>query len=375
MTTTEHRQAAKATLAARAKAAGVDPKAGSQPSRESASPYARRGTKIAAASIVSYQAEASRLLRRWLREAELPEDASEFDLREFAGWLVGQKEDLKPSTWRLYRQASIHLLERLPHHDAEAAVALLDADAAGGDPKARHRIIEKRASALKAKAVREADFRRLVRFMRTFSKSPLGPIAADWLVAGATTGLRPSEWRAVEVEEIDNPEGTRTTYLYVANSKTTNGRGNNSPVRTIDVSRLSKEEIACIRRMAARGAAWQEEERYAEMQAEVSRVLHAACPKAGVPAISLYSMRHVATASWKKAGLTREAVSALLGHSTTRCAAQCYGKRRSGWPADIDGLVQPVPEEVATVRARHRLFAKQPLPPATDLGQDEDLDL
>ena len=352
------RKAARALLAARAAAVGVDPAAGSRPSRVSASASARRGTMVAQSTLDQYLRKGRQLFDRFLRDTGAPgEDVQPQDL---VIWLLSLKPTLKSSSWRLYRQSAIHFLEGFPG-ETDAALALLDNDVIDRGLPGSGAPATGKGATRKEKRLPISDFEKLTTYLAKFNRSKLAPVVVDWLRAGVLTGLRPTEWRATDLvvqTYLGSPRGRRA-WLYVLNAKATNGRGT-GVVRTLDISAFTDRDLDCVRRMSDRGRTWLEAGNYVENQAACSAVMHGATTRIWPQrryAYTLYSCRHQAVANWKLL-LKPEEVAALVGHGVTATAAEHYGKRRSGWATEhIPAPPRPVEEELRRVEATMRLYA------------------
>jgi hypothetical protein len=362
----EERQASKAVLQVRAVAEGLDHEAGKQPSRSSVSPQARTGTTVTQATLDQYLRRGQLLFDRYRRELEIQAGPDEVSPVEFTNWALSLKPNLRSATWRMYRQCLYHFLGGFPSHETPKAVALLDADTVDqARPEAplppRGEKPAKRTSALKEKRFPAEDFDRLLTYLRSFNRSRLAPILADWLRSGILTALRPSEWKATDLEVRDDagaPFGRRV-YLYVLSAKATNGRGTGL-VRTLDLSAFPDNDLEIVRRMVERSRRWLEDGTFAEHQGQCSGLLYAAVEKIWPTRrfhYSLYSPRHQAIANWKAMPLPAAEIAAIVGHGVTSTASQHYGKRRSSWPpSNIPATPRPVPEELAVVRDVFRHF-------------------
>lgn len=184
---------------------------------------------------------------------------------------------------------------------------------------------------------------------------------ADWIRAGILTGLRPTEWKATELEVREDPSAAygRRVFLYVLNAKATDGRGTGL-VRTLDLSAFP--EMETVRPMAKRSREWLEGNRYAEMQGQCSRLLYGVEAKIWPTRryhCSPYSTRHQAISNWKSI-LQPAEIAAIVRHGVTATAAEHYGKKRSSWPPTrIPASPRPVPEELAVVRDRIHLLEQR----------------
>jgi hypothetical protein len=316
------------------------------------------------------------LVRRYRRELDLGSvDMDGVNPIEFVNWLFSLKPTLSRATWRPYRQSAKAILASMPHDDTEAAIAMIDADiaeavasekeerASGRKPENRSEGMPRRTSALKEKRFPKADFDKVVAFLRYYSRSRFAPVLIDWMVAGVTTGLRPIEWQATDLEVKEDPAAPngRWVWLYVLNAKATNGRGNGL-VRTLDLSHFNDPTLESIRRMSERGGQWLVDGVYDSMQSQCSQLLYSVCERVfhgRKKTYALYSLRHQFVANVKSYHRP-ESVSALVGHVVTDTAAENYGKRKSSWgPEEIIDRAEPVPEEVSTVRQRLRFFEER----------------
>ena len=363
------RQESRTRLRERARDEGVDAAAGSVPSRDSASPQARHGTTVSQATLDQYSRRGQLLFDRYRRELGLDAGPDEVSPVEFVNWALSLKPGLSSSTWRMYRQCLYHFLSGYPSYETGQAVELLDRDVVDRSrpeqpvpPKGEKP--DRRSSALKEKRFPEADYDRVQIYLRTFNRSRLAPILADWLRAGILTALRPVEWKAcdLEVQEDARAAYGRRAYLYVLSAKATNERSTGL-VRTLDISAFPDAELATVRRMVDHAREWLEGGRYSEVQGQCSGLLYAAAEKMWPTRkfhYSLYSCRHQAIANWKALPLDPAAIAAIVGHGVTSTAAEHYGKRRTSWPpAQIPAPPRPVPEELAVVRDRIRLFERR----------------
>jgi hypothetical protein len=383
------RAARRRRLAASAEEAS--PLAGATPSPPHAQERSgRKGLTRSPKTLEQYLHRGRLLLDRYRRENDLVDHPDEVDPVQVVHWLLSLKPGFKAGTWRLYRQAAYAVLEGQPHAETERALALIDDDFVeetaendGTPPKPGGR----KTSALKEKKLPLDHLNRIRSYLRYHTRSKVAPVLLDWLDAGLATGLRPIEWRATDLEERELDDGRRLAWLYVLSAKHSNGRSN-GVVRTLDLTPLSEETLAAVRRMSRRGLQWFEAGKFDSMQSQCAQLLYTICERlfhkegAKDPRYySLYSCRHQFIAN-AKATMSPEEVSALVGHGVTRTAAESYGKRRSAWgPEHLVELPKPMPEEVATVRQRIRFFdermrrrAEAGLPPppgAIPLGDSE----
>lgn len=363
-------------VAERAKRDGRDPGKGS---KESVA-----GMTRSSETQENYIKRGMNLMKRYVRHITPAESAlgnSGFDSPDvinpvqFAHFVLSLKPDLKSSSWRAYRQSAKAVIESLPHDDVDRALALFDADF--NEPETPEKVsktkdksgrgLTRKTSALKETKFPQAHFERALAYLTKFSNSKYSLILADWMVAGITTGLRPIEWQATDVEVIEDPNAPdgRWVWLYVLNAKATNGRGNGL-VRTIDISDFDDETIGAVSRMSNRGLTWLKDMSYDHHQSQCSQLLYYVSDKIfTAPGLGrkksycLYSLRHQFIANMKAIKKSEE-VSALVGHIVTETAHANYAKSRSAWETDeLIGIPSAVSEEVATVRETHKYFEQR----------------
>lgn len=372
----EIRAAHRNKVADRAKKAGRDPAKGSTDSVN--------GLTRSEETQANYIARGMGLVNRYVRHITPAAAAlgnSGFDAPDvinpvqFAHFVLSLKPTLKPSSWRAYRQSAKAIIDTLPHDDVDRALALFDTDFNEADTPEKKsksndksgRGLKRKTSALKEKKFPHPEFERALAYLTKFSKSKYSLVLADWLVAGITTGLRPIEWQATDIEVVEDegaPNG-RWVWLYVLNAKATNGRSNGL-VRTIDISEFDDQTVGAIRRMSTRGLAWLNELTYDHHQSQCSQLLYQISEKIfTAPGLGrkktycLYSLRHQFIANMKAIKRSEE-VSALVGHIVTETAHSHYAKSRTAWDEqDLIGVPDPVPEEVATVRETHKYFEQR----------------
>lgn len=96
------------------------------------------------------------------------------------------------------------------------------------------------------------------------------------------------------------------------------------------------------------------------------------CEGLGIARVAFTSLRHVALATWKRAGLAPWVIAALAGHASDRSAPRYYAEAGSGWA--VDGLPRAdlvrvlLLEERAALRAERRVGASSPPGTGEDLS-------
>ena len=297
----------------------------------------------------AYRRRGEALLRAWAAEGQ-PVSL------EPAQWLAHRAPKLRASTLRQYRAAlALILEERGEHAQAEAVRAL-------PQPETRPRPAPKATSAKKARSV-PADFEKAL--TRDLARGPgakthWGPRALMWLKATILTGLRPSEWEHARLERNWRAGEYEGPALLVRNAKATNGRAHGE-TRTLLLEQLDERDLTAVRLQAlyvdphhpdglidARGRPIS----FVRYYAAVRRTMQLAAKRhrrGGSGSVTLYSARHQFIANLKAAGYSLAEIAALAGHATDDTATEHYGRRRNGRRGG--GLVRPVPDEVARIRA------------------------
>lgn len=310
-----------------------------------------------------YDKRGRQLEERFHREKGIP-SGTPLAPMEFATWFLSLRPDLKPSTWRYYKQAAVFHLTRIQSSDAEEAIAHIEGETrwdsemdlqpvrgAGKKAKVAGRV----ASANKAQFFDYEDWQRLDAYLRMRSWSKYTGFLRNWLRAGLATGLRPDEWRSTTIMVHEASTGDRI-YLFVANAKATNGRGNGA-VRSIDITDFSEETKLAIEQMSSDGARWEADGEFDSVQNQVAQTLYRAdnalWPNRKTRTYALYSCRHQFILNHRSLGVAEENLSAMLGHMVTDTQLTHYGRRGKGWSPDkIIDIALAHPTEAATVKKR-----------------------
>lgn len=334
-------------------------------------------TTVSQSTLEAYDRRSRQLLARYLRESGLPRKArfEDVSLVEWINWALSLKPSIQASTWRQYRQSLLHALTGIATVDAENAISLLSTDIrersidaySGRRSRARKgELAEKskdKTSSRKEKRFSQHDFDRVLGWLRIHSRSKRSELLSDWLKAGVTTGLRPSEWRGTYLDVIEDPRTlhSRRVRLYVLNAKATNGRGPGDTTRTLDLSHYSDEDLNPIRRMVERGLQWAQDGTFRSEQIECSKLL-AQVVRTLWPgrrySYSLYSCRHQAIANWKNV-MPQERVAAIAGHGSIVTAGENYGRRTSGWMPEAIKAPQPIRAELDLVSKRLQMTERR----------------
>jgi hypothetical protein len=94
------------------------------------------------------------------------------------------------------------------------------------------------------------------------------------------------------------------------------------------------------------------------------------CSRLCIARWSLYTIRHVAIATWKRAGLKAAEIAALCGHRSTRTARLHYTGSRHGWAANY-ACVRPNEELVAWIAERNIPRGAAVAPPLDAISQEQ----
>jgi integrase len=292
------------------------------------------------ATIAQYRKAAAQLIRR--SDPDVDGD-DVYRLAHAIDWFASRHGAWSKATIRYHRAALRQAID-----DLEAAVDV--APAVVGDlierlsvtPTPKGRREPKLASARKRKSFKQDERRRLVVALSRKHTST-ARLLAGLLFFGPQLGLRPIEWR----DAVLRGDG-----LFVRCAKNTNGRGL-APFRALTLSGFDQRAFAALgeflaefKREADRAGCWQ---RFHE---RLAKALARACAEIGVRKIALYTLRHCALATAKRAMSPRE-VAAFAGHASVRTAQQYYAKRRQGWRLD-KVPARPAAEMAAKVRGNAR---------------------
>lgn len=283
---------------------------------------------------------------------------------KFANFMLGIKATLKSSSWRVYRQAALIVIQAMDSHEAEHALALIDGaiDPDVGEARMTHVRrnadgVAERTSAHKAKSITHEQFTSVLRDLPRLTHSSYVRQLAAWLVASMATGLRPSEWEAATLSYVTDPKATRgkRVYLHVANAKATNGRANGER-RTLELTNLSDDGLEAVERFVEVATDWAHDGAFMKNKAACSRILRniskTAFRSQNGKLLTLYTFRHQFVANMKTI-YPAEELAALLGHSTADTQGSWYGKKRSGWaPEQITDVPVPIEAEVVMIRQR-----------------------
>ena len=266
---------------------------------------------------------------------------------------------LRPATTRSYLAAIIHTLEKeVEQNQLERQRALDGIEQISRLLVERRGRPEPRTSRKKTldctEEERDLIHAELVR--RARHGDVLAGVIQLVLEISPRLGVRPSEW----------PDSRLVgSVLLVRNGKNSGGRAT-GPTRPIslermpgDLVRVADGLLSIVRRLVKKFGSM---ERLCRILAErLARV----CKRLGLVRISIYTLRHVAIATWKRGGLSAEEIAALAGHVSTRTAWSHYARGKHGWhPNNV--CVAAAQETIAYVKSHTKSKYKRGLwPPWT----------
>ncbi|MCO5098684.1 MAG: site-specific integrase [Rhodocyclaceae bacterium] len=265
-----------------------------------------------------------------------------------AHYLLANRKQWLPNTWRQYRAALRFACSTENSHDARNAAQLLDQTLGSSGEElpgnGNKKISERKTSALRSKTVREKNIERIVNAIEASRAKPeTKETLIRWIIYGYFTGLRPCEWGNARVVTVDGD-----ARLEVANAKHTNGRAHGLK-RTIPLQHFPETELDSLHEFCDKMHRLKNSGQFESKRGTCSKLLQNINRRLygkGRLWISLYSMRH-GFSSRVKVSCTPPEVAALMGHASDATASLHYGKRRHGG----GGLpIKPLKDEVARVR-------------------------
>jgi integrase len=256
----------------------------------------------------------------------------------------------RPATTRVYRQQIKAVLAcKLRDGELSRERAMSGFTELTALLKARRGPGPKRTSRKKLKIGTFVEYRKLLADFTSRLRLSGGFDRADAVLSimvkiGPYVGLRPYEWLQATIANHK---------LHVVNAKNGNGRALGE-FRAIELRRLPLKIVTLVSHLigqvrllfAEGGSNWR------KILGRLGERLARVCARIGIPRWSLYTTRHVAIASWKRAGLSDAEIAALAGHSSTRTARQHYAGGRHGWTAEF-ACVSPDPDLVAAIVAHN----------------------
>jgi hypothetical protein len=284
------------------------------------------------------------LIARFWRENDIAAAGLEnIDPAGFANYVLSLKPSVSSSLFRLYRTAAIERIAATPHANAHSALLMLEADIGDGG------LI---GTSSRRKDVHAVEISREVfddvMQLAALSRSQASGWLRLWLRAGITTGLRPVEWSATEVEE-----GASTKWLHVLGRWSIAGAS-----RTLNITGLGDGSYGAIKKLSQLGAEWTLKGKFYAHQSQVNRLMQKLAYRDGARPITLESLRMQFIANMRHENKTTTEMSALLGTMVTSASSAQFGKRRTDW-AEVVDVPSALPAEIALMRERISYFEKR----------------
>ena len=307
--------------------------------------------------IHSNRDRARQLLERYKHENASSLAKENIDPLRFAAWLLSLRPFLKESPWRVYRNAGLAAIQTLPHANLERAVTILSEDGRRRAARARQvdgRTLKKEAgtSLTRANRIEYLDFEKLLRLLPKMSRAAAANWLQDWLVAGVSTGLCPSEWPLADLEESQLSSEKRKVWLHVVNPAQTYDP-HIPTYRTLDISEYQDETVEAIRRMVTNSQRWAIEGTIQQRRSQCTQLFYEVCdmsfPTRTIK-LSLFTLRHQFIANMKSV-MDRAEVIAVAGDVGVDDESEHYTKRRAAWNRpDIKDVPLPLDEQVQQAR-------------------------
>ncbi len=240
---------------------------------------------------------------------------------------ASQKWDKKyrPNTWSKYRCSIKYIADvffeknKLTQEQKEMTYRLLD-KIEGGDRKK----LEPRTSSHKKKSFSIKEIKQLEEHLEN-NKYKWGKPTLYWVKASILIGLRPVEWKSVELD-LNNK------VIIVRNAKNTNGR-TFGDFRHLNISHLNNEELNIIIKHVQFTKEMLNKDnwnRYYEACSNFIKYITRKIWPNRERQPTLYSARHQFSANMKASGCTKNEIAALMGHGSDETATQHYGKKIFG---------------------------------------------
>lgn len=328
----------------------------------------KRPLSDSTADILSCLRRAKILFARYQREIGVPIREEDVDAELFLDWLFSLRPMVSGSTWVVYRSWVLTWLESYPHANREAAIDRLAADVGAGADAHQGRRQGRppgRAQFEPARRFGKKDFDKVLSNCAQHSDSHAVPWLLDWMRAGISTGLWPSEWAltCLEVRKDEIRANGRQARLYVMRPSATN-LGHAIVQRTLDISDFSEAAFQAVRNMVERGQEWTRTQRYDRRQSQCAQLLYQVCDilfRRQQQRYSLDSIRHQFIANMKFVYKDKPAeVAALVGHLVVDRPVERYSKRRAAWQREeIREIPVPMPEQVRRMAKQLQFYEER----------------
>ena len=206
-----------------------------------------------------------------------------------------------------------------------------------------------------ARYLTHEDYLLLLEFFRHYKDKSYTETAANWVTASLVTGLRPTEWIATELKELEDTADSNKDprLLSIVNAKSLSGWVDKA-CRHQNLSKIWTPEMATIEFMVELGKHWLENGNYVKYRNGVVQLLAAANLELKFPEglyVGLQTLRHQFknTISWYQPLIE---VAALMGHLNVETTKYDYGVEDQVWSPEVTtGLPIAVRCDVARIEA------------------------
>jgi len=260
-----------------------------------------------------------RIGRRWLAAAlEAHPDLSP---AEALAAVQGEGGPLDPSSVGRYRADLKYTLRAVMGDGAAFDEAWRLVDKALSARKARIPADQKRTSALKVTDATDSEARALFYELKRHTirhENPTSILAGLFVLVAGHAGFRPVELLHARLEG---------SILTLPNAKR---RPGHEPTRSLDLSGLHADVVAGVHLLLQLIDHDLTKRQFAQWQKAVAEQMRRACRRIGIRGLGLYSFRHVAIATWSRAGLSPAEIARLCGHISVKTAPSHYARAAVG---------------------------------------------
>lgn len=192
-------------------------------------------------------------------------------------------------------------------------------------PKSKAAHLRRQTSARKRKGATVAELRKVCLYLAAASDE-MSQVAAKFLAFGPRVGLRPGEWRSVQLL------GDTITWRAL---KTSNYRGCVAEPKLILVGWTAEllDQLKWLLRTISPYTS-DDNKWYKFVERLRSRIAYA-CKACGIRRISLYTARHIFVATEKLLATDPAKLAAKLNHKTTRTHTRHYARKNCGLPMRV----------------------------------------
>ncbi len=263
-------------------------------------------------------------------EVELIKDGRSFSgmhIVALSKWATARwVRNLSPHTWRSYRSAIYYYAHhQLTNGEITSAMVELVQDEMSNKSHLNNKS-SVNTSAKKMKHFRDGDLEAIIKSLMQ-SKAANALALSNWIYSNILVGLRPIEWKTVQVVRLGQTEA-----LIVKNAKNTNNRAHGEK-RVIKLKSFTPKQQRSIIGFANHCSALNERGEFDKFYSDCRKILQRTCKKlwkSRKKNITLYTTRHQFSADLKKSGRSLVEIAYLMGHLSTETATAHYGKRRYG---------------------------------------------